>query len=224
MPACLAAAAASADAVPIAFTDVRFAVTAIATADGPAGFDSIASPPATAPVAAMADSIGATDVATAGAIAGPAFLSTSADVTAVTGIAHAVGAAQFSGTFVGDWQLWLNVDFTSLGFGTGSSQADSTLFMTLSSGGTTLFRDFVGRSRQFEFALVPGTTGLLTLELVSQATAGFPSMESGGASALGVVAFEGVTAVPEPATWLLLAFGTGMIAAVARRGRSTERS
>jgi PEP-CTERM motif len=220
----LAAIAVSAQAVPIVFSEVQLEVTAIATTDGPAGFQSFASPPETAPIAATADSIGATDIATAGAIGGHALVSTSADVTAISGIVNAIAVTQFSGSFLSDAQLALSIDFTPFTFASGSGSAETTLFMTVVSGGSTVFQDFVAGSRQFEFFLVPGNASRLTLELVSQATAGFPLQGSGGAASLGVVAFEGVSAIPEPATWLFMVLGGGLVTAVARRARCRQRT
>jgi hypothetical protein len=88
---CLAAFAFSAQAVDIPFVNPQFDATAVAAADGPAGFESQSGPPSALPVVASAASLGTISVATAGAIGAPGFLTTSADVSGGGGIANSIG-------------------------------------------------------------------------------------------------------------------------------------
>jgi hypothetical protein len=207
--ACLALLAMSAQAAPITFFDVQFDVAALAETDGPAAFDSDSSPPSAAPVVVSAASIGTTDIATAGAVAGSGLLSASADVSGTGGVVSGTATSHFSGSFLNTGPTTLNIAFTPLDSEVGSGSGLTTLFVTLTSGATTLFQDFIGGSQQFSFDLAAGTTILLDLTLSSEARAGFPTQGAGNASSLGLVSFDASVAgsVPSPATWLLVAIG-----------------
>ncbi|HEX2542724.1 MAG TPA: hypothetical protein VHM00_16765 [Caldimonas sp.] len=214
--ACLATVAISAaQAAEITFLNPQFDVTTIATTtDGPASFDSQTSPPSATPIFASSDSVGATDVATAGAIGGPGLLSTSADATAVTGIATSVALAHFAGSFVlPAAQPFVVVDFTPLTFEVGSSNAATTLFIRLVTGATTVFADFVSGS--WAWGVTPGATYLLDLTLGSEANAGFAPAGTGNAFASGSVTIT--SAVPLPAAWILFLVGLGPVAFIRRR-------
>ncbi|CAN5206979.1 hypothetical protein BH11PSE9_BH11PSE9_00350 [soil metagenome] len=211
---------AQANAQAIPFFDVKFEATSIAlTSDGPAGFDAQSGLRGADTVSSSADSIGLIDVATAGAIVGSGLLSTSADVSAA-GLGSAVATSRFTGSFLNAGAVSLALDFTSLDFATGSGGAMTTLFVSLTSNGITLFEDYVHGPWQFAYTPLLGTTSLLDLTLSSEASAAFLTAGPGNASAFGLVAITG--AVPEPSTWLL--FGIGMGAVVIIRTRAQRRS
>lgn len=213
---CLAAFAFSAQAVDIPFVNPQFDVTAVAVADGPAGFESQSGPPFPLPVVASAASVGAVSVATAGAIGAPGFLTTSADASGGSEIANSVATSHFSGSFLmSAAQPILSIDFTAFTFAAGSGTAATSLFLSLTSGGVVLFNDFVSGPSTLTYSLTPGVANLLELTLISEATAGFPDQGTGNASSLGQVAFA--SAVPEPGTGLLLFLGIGAMAAARKR-------
>ena len=213
--ACLAALALSSEAQAITFLTTQFDVTAIATADGaPPGIDTDSGPPSPTPVSASADSVGAVNIATAGAIGGPGLLTASADASSGGGIANAVGTAHFAGTFVmSALEPLLYVAFDPVTFASGSGVGLTSLFVSLSTGTTTLFADLI--TGPWEYNLFPGTTYLLDLTLTSEASAGFPGPGFGDASAFGLTTFT--SAVPLPAPWLLLLAGLGPLIAAKRR-------
>ena len=214
--ACLAAFAFSSEAVAITFSNAQFDVTAIATADGPAGFDSQSSPPSAQPVIASADSVGPTSVATAGAIGALGLLTTSADASVGAVIANAVGTSHFSGSFLmsAAEPIFL-IDFAPLTFAVGSGIAATSLFVSLTSGGNVLFQDFVSGPMVLTYSLAPGVMNLLDLTLTSEASAGFPTDGIGNASSFGQVTLT--SAVPLPAPWLLLLAGLGPLAAMKKK-------
>ena len=203
----------------VSFFNSQFDVTAVATvSDAPAGFDSQSG---TALVSASADSIGATDVATAGAIGGPGVLTTSADVSAVSGIANAVATSHFLGSFLNTGPLALSIDFTPFSFASGSGLSTTSLFVLLTSDGVTLFNDFITGSRAFNFAAVAGTTGTLDLTLSSEVSGGFAAEGVGDASSAGQVSFT--SPVPDPATWMLFVTGLGGLSVAIRRRQTRGR-
>lgn len=196
----------------IPFTGVQFEASAIAEAaealpevDLQAGGDTLS---------ASAASVGPTHVATAGAFAGPGLLTVSADVSAGE-FSHAVATARFSGAFVSTGAVNLSLDFTGLDFATGSGAASTTLFVSLSNGGVTLFEDYVQGPWTFSYAPAVGSTSLLDLTLASEVSAAFLTPGTGDASAFGSVAIMG--AVPEASTWLMFSLGLAGVAAVGRR-------
>ena len=190
---------------------MQFDVTAVAnTVDGPLGFDSQAGPPAALPVAASADSTGTTDVATAGAFGGPGLLTTSADVSAAAGIANAVGTSHFMGSFVNPGPVSLSIELTPTDFSSGTGTAASSLFVSLTSGGSTLFADYVTGLWQFTYDPMAGSTSVLDLTLSSEVAAAFPQAGTGDASGFGLTTF-GVSAVPEASTWLMFCVGLGVL-------------
>ncbi|MEF7613325.1 hypothetical protein V4F39_05325 [Aquincola sp. MAHUQ-54] len=220
--ACLAALALSAQAAPVSFVDALFEATAVATTDGVPGFDMQSGPPSELPVLAEADSIGlTTDIALAGAIGGPGLLSTSADVSGASGIASAVATARFTGSFATTGLLSLSIDFAPVTFADGAGSAATSLFVSLVSGGVTLFQDYVTGPWTFEYTQAAGATSLLDLTLSSEATVGFPTAGVGNAVTSGLVSFA-VSPVPLPATWLLFLGGLGPIAAAVRVRRAAQ--
>lgn len=212
--ACLAALAFSSNAVAITFSNVQLDATAIAlTPTGPPGIDSQSSPPSVAPVSASAASVGAVDVATAGAIAGVGLLNTTADVSGGGATSSAVATAHFAASFLlTSADPVLVIEFSPLTFVSGSGLGTTSLFISLTSGATTLFSDFV--TGTFSRYLGPGS-GELDLVLTSEASAGFPQQGTGNGSSFGLV--NVTSAVPLPAPWLLLLAGLGPLAAMKKR-------
>ena len=217
--ACLAALAFSSQAGEITFSSVQFDVSAVAVTSASAGFDSSSSPSSAAPVTASADSVGATEVATAGAIGGPGLLTASADVSGGGGITNAVGTSHFLGSFLTNAaQPFLTLDFDPTTFAVGAGTAASSLFVSITSGGATLFQDVVTGPWHAAYRLASGATNSLDLRLTSEVTAGFPNQGTGNASSFGLVTFA--SAVPEPETGVLLLIGLGALAALKKRRAS----
>jgi hypothetical protein len=215
---CLAALALSAEAVDIPFVNAQVDVTAVAVSDGAPGVESQSGPPSPVPVVASAASLGTVSIATAGAIGAPGFLTTSADVSGGGGITNSVGTSHFAGSFLTSAaEPFLSVDFMASSFASGTGDASTSLFLSLTSGGVVLFNDFVTGPSVLTYLLTPGATNLLDLTLTSEASAGFPAQGTGNASSFGQVAFT--SAVPLPAPLLLLLVGLGPVAAMTRRKR-----
>lgn len=212
--ACLTALALCSEASAITFLTTQFDVTAVTTADGaPPDIDAQSGPPSPTPVSASADSVGTANIATAGAIGAPGLLTASADASASGGIANGVGSSHFLGTFrMTAAEPLLVLNFAPTTFASGSGAAMSSLFASLSTGATTLFADLV--TGLWTYNLTPGITYSLDLTLSSEASAGFPAA-AGDASAFGMV--EITSAVPLPATWLLLLTGLGPLAVMRKR-------
>jgi hypothetical protein len=107
-----------------------------------------------------------------------------------------------------------------LTFAVGSGLGSTSLFVTLTSGATTLFQDYV--TGTFSRFLGPAFSGRLDLLLTSEASAGFPQQGVGNGSGFGLATVT--SAVPLPAPWLLLLVGLGPIAAVKKRiGRALNK-
>jgi hypothetical protein len=132
-----------------------------------------------------------------------------------SGITNAVATSTFLGSFSQAGNLILNVDFTTNDVASGTGTAMSTLFLTLTNGGSTLFADYITGPWVFERVLAAGTT-TLELLLSSQATGGFPTTGLGGADSFGQVTFFGT--VPTPATLLLVVLALGAMVGARRRG------
>lgn len=203
------------DAGAVTFTSVTAEATAAATTSGAPEFDTQTAPPGALPLVVSAVSVGGADVATAGAVTAPGLLTASADAAGAAGIASAVATASWAATFVGDaLQPYLAVDFTSSSFLSGSGLGSATLYLTLVSGGVTLFQGLLDTSTSFSQFVAPGVAGSIDLLLTADASAGFPQ-GLGNAAAFGQVAV--VSAVPLPATWLLFLAGLGPLAAMRKR-------
>lgn len=196
----------------IPFFGTQFDASAVAEADGSAPEADWQMDGDT--VSAQAASVGDVHAATAGAFAGPGFLTVSADVSAGT-LSHAVASAHFSGSFLSTGTVSLSLDYNPLTFTEGSGAAATTLFVSLSNGGTTLFEDYVQGPWSFSYTPVAGSTSVLDLTLSSEVSAAFLSPGTGNASAFGSVAIMG--AVPEASTWLMFSLGLAGVAALGRR-------
>ena len=216
----LAALALCSEARAIDFLTSQFEVNAVTTADGaPPGIDSASSPPSLTPVSASADSVGAANLALAGAIGAPGVLTATAEASANGGIASAVATSHFFGTFLmSAAEPVLVLDFSPTAFASGSGLGSTSLFALLTVGTTTLFSDLV--TGHWSYNLIPGTTYSLDLTLSSDASAGFPA-GVGDASSFAMV--EITSAVPLPATWLLLLTGLGPIALMRKRAGQAPR-
>ncbi|URI06780.1 PEP-CTERM sorting domain-containing protein [Aquincola tertiaricarbonis] len=196
----------------IPFFGTQFDASAVAEADGSAPEADWQMDGDT--VSAQAASVGDVHAATAGAFAGPGFLTVSADVSAGT-LSHAVASAHFSGSFLSTGTVSLSLDYNPLTFTEGSGAAATTLFVSLSNGGATLFEDYVQGPWSFSYTPVAGSTSVLDLTLSSEVSAAFLSPGTGNASAFGSVAIMG--AVPEASTWLMFSLGLAGVAALGRR-------
>ena len=211
LAAFLASFAISAHAV--TFSSTQFNVDAVALSDAAPDFQSASSP--TALVTASAASVANNNAATAGAIAGPFLFTTSADASATGGIASAVSTAHFLGSFVNAAHMLLGLDFLRTDVLSGTGGGSTTLFVTLKSGATTIFDDFITGSRAFDYLASVGSTSTLELTLSSDASAGFLGTGPGNSSSFGLV--EITAPVPEPETYLLFAIGLAAIGAARRR-------
>lgn len=200
----------------ITFTSAQFDVNAVAVSDGSPGVDAQSGTASAAPLIAVAESIGTSNIATSGAVGALGLLTTSADVSGAGGITNAAGTSHFIGSFMmSAAEPMLNIGFDSHDSASGSGLAASSLFVSFTSRGTTLFQDLVSGPWSFSYNLGPGGVGQLDMTLSSEASAGFPTQGVGNASSFGLVTIT--SAVPLPAPWLLLLVGLGPVAAAKRR-------
>lgn len=208
---CLAAFAATVQAQQIPFYDTQFNVTVVAVGDGLPGFDSQSTASGDL-VSASTDSTGMLAIATAGAVAGPGLLATSADVSAVSGIASSVATAHFAGSFVNVGPVALSIDFLTFESAVDSGSAAASLFVSLVSNGVTMFQDYISGPWELQYLSAGGHVSVLELTLTSEAGAGFLTAGAGGASSVGLVTFT-ATAVPEPSALLLMLGGLAVFRA-----------
>ena len=215
MAAFVAAFTVAVHAAPVPLFSVQADTTAVALAQGIADVQSAASPPLTLPITSDAAAVGAIDIATAGAFASLGLLSTSADVTGITGATSGVGNAHFSATFANHGPMFLFIDLDVFGLASGTGFAAATLFVTVTSGGLTLVDEIVTSTTELllAFAMPVGTTSVLDLLLVSEAGTGL----GGAGSAVNVASVAFSVMVPLPATWALLLVAVLAMALVRRR-------
>lgn len=212
--------AVGAHAQSLPFTSVQHESTVIAlTSDGPPGMDIQSGPLGSDGLALSTSSIGATDLATAGVVLAQDLLTTSADVSA-SAIGSAVASTRFVGSFVNGTAVSLSLDFSAFDFSSGSGSASTTLFVSLTSDGQTLFADFVTGPWHIAYNPVAGSTSVLDLTLASEVSAAFLGAEPGNASGLGMVSFVGT--VPEASSWMMLGLGLALLTPMARHRRRRD--
>jgi hypothetical protein len=191
---------------PIVFATSSFDTTAVALADGPAGFDSDIGPPTPVTSSAFA---GVNDIATAGAIAAPGLFTASSDASAVVGSAFAVGQSHFLGTILDFGKLILTVDSFILNFG---GSGDVFVLLTNNVLGQLVNDDIMTSSaRTYVFTIPTGSVTTLDVTVVSEASANAGS----GASNFSQATIAGT--IPLPATPLLVVAGVGALLASRRR-------
>jgi hypothetical protein len=211
-----------ASAAPIVFTSSQFLVSTVATTATLADADMATSPPSALPLVLDSTVFDANDFASGAGIASPGLLSTSADVTAVTGLAAAAGQAEFIGTFIAtDPAVLLQFPaFSSSDFVNGlTAFSGGSLLVRLMSGTSTLYDQLftVGTSISAIIPITVGTTGTLDILLFSEASV----ISGGSASNTATASFTVTGFLPEPAPLALLALG---IAALVWSRRTAGRS
>ena len=95
----------------------------------------------------------------------------------------------------------------------------TSLFVTRTSAGVTLFEDYITGPWTYSYAAAAGTAGVLDLLLSSEVAAGLATDGAAGASGFGMTNFA-VSAVPLPASWMLLLCGLGPVVVAVRRSAS----
>jgi hypothetical protein len=211
--AALATGALAAHAAPVSFYSSEYDGSAVALSDAAPDVEN--GGPSADSVSLSAVSVG-NDVATAGLFAGGGLMTTSADVTGATGgVVSAVSTSHYGGSFVSNGDIGFSFNYLASDSPSGTGSGDTTLFVTLTAGGQTLFSDYLTASKTFNFAAASGTTGTLDVTLTTEAYAGFPTSGLGADSGFGQVTFT--SAVPEPQPALLLAGGLAAAGLFVRR-------
>lgn len=194
------------NAAPIVYSSAQYDTVAVAIAGGEADFNSGSSPPADMPLLTSATAFDAVDYASGSGVAAIGLLTTQAEANSFAGIANAVGTSEFTGVFSLDPLLFLqiSIDMTSQHFTDAAAFSSGTLFLVVTSGGTTFLDEQLSTGGLYSYSLGPVAAGSYTLNLQLSSEANTTS--GGNAFNFASVAFEAtVSAVPEPGTLLLWA-------------------
>ena len=239
-------AAAGVEAAPIVFTEERYDTLAFATSEavrghpGETNTSSAASPPSPSPVVSAAVARGSPWImgsleaqSSASASAGIGLLSafTNSSAGPRGGGGDAIGQSRFTGSFAGDGDVTLSLNFSSSSgvYPQFLEPGNATLFVlwtsALGSTTTTFFsnsnRDDRDITLQFE-----ASGGLNTLDLLLSSEAGWGG-GPGGASNTARVAFAGdivPRAIPLPPTWSLVIAGLAWMLVLGRNAANVDGS
>ena len=215
---CLWLVATNLAAAPLTFSQSEY--TAFATAELDANINgpfALSSAPGSLPLIANASLSTLPNSSFAVGIANMGQLVASTQAFSLGASSAGVAGAGFSGQFIGTGQaVNFGVDFSSFN-NVVNGAANSQLFITLVSDGTTLFDKILSSSQTVNesYLLSQGSTNLFDIQLISNANA-LGGLDAALGFNLASAAFN-VSAVPEPnVAWLMLA-GMGMVGLVRRK-------
>lgn len=219
---CLLFAAASASAVPITFNSSEF--TAFISADlgdETSGLITMSNPPDTLPLFASAELSDDGNSSTATSTANPGQFDVSTDTLSTGRFAIATAGAGFAGQFTGTGGRFdLSINFFDASDLFGDGIAGSELFVTLVSGGTTLFDQSFTTSQLIEqsFILGAGSSNLFDIQLISNSLSDGSMDNLISASNLASASFNiNATPVPEPSMAWLMVGGLALVGVARRR-------
>lgn len=213
---------AAAPAFAVTFTSADYSTAASASAQGMTDSDADSGGAVALPLFSTATAAGLQDFATAAATASEGLLSAVASVDSLAAAASAQVEARFVGTLADSGRLRFSFELASdgtVGGGGAGGTAAGLLSVLLTStlGNTTstlLSTSFSATGNHvFDFDLAAGSSTALDLRLAGNAAT---SALGQSAAQFSQLSFS-VTAVPEPASWLMLAAGMAGLGAFRRR-------
>lgn len=206
----------AAPAFAVTFTSADYGTAASASAQGMADSDADSGGAVALPLFSTATAAGLQDFATAAATASEGLLSAVASVDSLGAAASAQAEARFVGTLADSGRLRFSFELASdgtLGGGGAGGSAGGTaagllsVLLTSTLGNTTstlLSTSFSATGHHvFDFDLAAGSSTALDIRLAGNAAT---SALGQSAAQFSQLSFS-VTAVPEPASWLMLAAG-----------------
>jgi hypothetical protein len=193
--------AGSAMAVPVLGTQ-QFQTETLALAEDAIDLQNGGGPASSGPFLTSASAFGVGSFAAGGAVAAPGLMSTSAEADSVSGFANAVGSAKYVANYTGVGGLFLHLAYDPSSSMTGSGFSEGSVLLTVTSGGLTILQELLTATTTFDrqVSVLGNPNQTVELLLWSQAN----TLTGGAASNSGLLSF-GITAVPEPATWVLAA-------------------
>lgn len=212
---CLFLASATVAAGPIAYTSSEY--SAFASADlgsDTSGLLTKTSPPDALPLGVSATLADPSHSSVASGTANDGLLDISTDAVSVERFAVAAAGAGFSGEFLGTGgRVNFLIDFSNDNelFG---GLADAALFVTLVSGGVTLFDDVINSTQMVEqsFILSAGSINLFDIQLISNAEAQGDGVDIAFGTNTARAAFSiNAAPVPEPGVGWLMLSGLGLL-------------
>lgn len=206
-----------AHAVPIGFVNTQFETMAMASAQGATDVRSASSPPSALPLISEALAAGSTDVATAGALGAAGFVSTAADITAITGFTSAIATSFFTGSLIADGLIRIDIALDILDLASGRGSGLATLFVTLTSNGVTLIDEVLTSaiSTSFFANVGSGSANVFELMLVSEAQ-GVGAADGGPSGAFNLALVQFSAEVPLLPTHAFILLGLALMAAMRR--------
>lgn len=218
---CLFLAAANVSAGPIAFTSSEYsAFASVDLGSDSSGLLTKTNPPDALPLLASASLADSSNSSIATGTASEGQFDVSTDAVSLDRFAAASAGAGFSGEFMGTGErVNFLIDFSNQNelFG---GFADAELFVTLVSGGVTLFDDVFNTTRMVEqsFILSAGSNNLFDIQLISNAEAqGDMGDIAFGTNIASAVFSINATPVPEPGGGWLMLSGLGLMGLTLRR-------
>lgn len=219
---CLVFAAANASAIPITFNTSEFtAFVAADLGDESSGLTTMTNPPDALPLFASAELSDDGNSSTAASTVNPGQFDVSTGALSTGRFAIATAGAGFSGEFTGTGDRFnFSIDFSNENEFFGDGSADAELFVTLISGGTTLFDQTFNTTQMIEqsFILSAGSSNLFDVQLISNSLADGSMDDLISASNVAGASFNiNATPVPEPSMAWLMVGGLALVGVARRR-------
>ncbi len=197
----------------VSFSSSQFSTSALATAESLVNGSSAANPPTALSIVSTATAAGQNDFANAAAVANAGLLTATTAADSLLDAASAEAYARFVGSFSGAGSFRLTLDlntFETLSGGSGAGTLFVLLTTTVGSTTTTLFNSVFSSTGSYvlQYTLAPNSSSQLSLFLTDEAAT---TGAGQSAQSFAQVAYAATLAVPEPATWLMLGLGIGLM-------------
>ena len=195
----------------VTYVDQQYSTSALATAQGVVDGSSAINPPSDLSILSTATAAGESDFANAAAVGSAGLLTATASADSLVGAASALASSSFVGSFAqaGAFSLMLDFNtFNSLAGGSGMGSLAVLLTNTVGATTTTLFNSVYTEAGSYllQYSLPSGSTTQLGLFLSGNA-----ATTGAGQTAQSFAQVGFTSAVPEPASWLLLGLGIGAL-------------